>query len=117
MSLGWSPSPWFLAEVNHVLASCVIVLICARQGWSMWPVIAAMAVVCALKEFWADLSWLEHDTMAGSVTDYVSYMLGALGTWLALYHLWSGVAIVSITILALTVYDILAQNFPNTFLE
>lgn len=115
MSPLWSPSVWFLAEVNHVLAASLIVLMSSRQGWSIPVVCLWMALAVAAKEFWADFTWLEHDTLAGSVTDFVCYMIGALGTWLALSHLWAGVAVVSVTILGLTVWDILVQHFPLTF--
>ena len=111
----WTPSAWFLAEVNHVLASCCIVLLADRQGWRVGLVVLWMSLAVALKEFWADLTWLEHDTVVGSFTDAICYGIGALGTWLALYRPWWGVGVLSAAILGLTLWDILAQHCPNTF--
>lgn len=111
----WTPSAWYLAEVNHVLAASLVVMLADRQGWRIGVVVMWMTLAVALKEFWADLSWLEHDTVVGSVTDAICYMIGALGTWLSLYHLWWGVGVVSAAILGLTLWDILTQHFPNTF--
>lgn len=116
-SLLWVPSAWFLAEVNHILASSVIVLICSRQRCIMWQVVAMIAIVALAKEFWMDRTWLEHESLAGSVTDFVAYMVGALGTWWALSYLWWGVGLVGGSILLLTVWDVLHQWFPLTFGE
>lgn len=113
-SLSWSPSPWFLAEINHVLASAVIVLACAHQGWTPWWAVLGIALVTGVKEFWADLTWLEHDTLGGSAVDFLCYLLGALGTVLALSHVWAGVAVVGGTCLALTLIDILDQKLEES---
>lgn len=113
-SLSWSPSAWFLAEVNHVLAAAVIVLACARQGWNPWYAVLGIALVTGLKEFWADLTWLEHDSVEGSVVDFVCYLVGAAGTMLALFHLWAGVTVVGGACLILTAIDILDQHLTGS---
>lgn len=112
--LAWKPSPWFLAEINHVLAAALLVLFADRLGWPAAWTVAAIVAVTALKEFWADLTWLEHDTFVGSLEDFASYMTGTFGVWLALAHPVAGTAVVGAFCFLLAVADILDQYLMDS---
>jgi hypothetical protein len=98
-SLNWSPSAWFLAQTNHVLAGCLVVVAAAWQGWEPGWAFAGAIAAAALKEFVLDLGPLEHDTWQGSLGDWTCYALGALAGWLAVD-----------AVLVLTVWDIASPS-------
>jgi len=106
----WTPSAWFLAQVNHFLASSTLVTLAAYEGWNPWWMVLSIAVASAFKEFVADLTFLEHDTASGSVQDFIFYQLGSLITRLAVWSLIPGVIAAAVVIVGLTVWDIERQK-------
>lgn len=106
-SLNWNPSSWCLAQVNHVLAGALVLMVFAAHPWLA---LVLFTLIVGLKEFWADLTWLEHDSWAGSCIDFGAYMAGALGGLVAPLWLPGAFVLVGGSILALTIWDIMSPN-------
>lgn len=108
--MNWTPSPWFLAQMNHLLAGCIILLASRVGGLDPAKTLCWLLLAAAFKEFVADLMFLEHDSFAGSLADFAFYALGGAGGWLACGSFWWGVALTVAVVLVLTAWDILAQR-------
>lgn len=80
----WSPSAKYCASVLHMLASLNIIQAGYIHGLSILWTAILLTVISAVKEFWADLTWLEHDSLLGSTLDFVMYQAGM---WIALLSL------------------------------
>lgn len=94
-----------------MLVSIAIVQAAYIQKWNLWWVCGILTVVAALKEFWADETWLEHDTNAGSTLDFACYILvGMPAALLSLWMFWLGVAMIVVAILVAMVIDMRRQN-------
>lgn len=110
----WMPSPWFLAQVNHVLAAFSVVLFGALREWRVGWVLLGIVVVVAFKEFVADLTFLEHDTFRGSLTDFFFYLVGAWLGCLTVVHPWLGLVLIALVLIGLTLFDIWVEEGTAT---
>ena len=106
--MNWNPSPWFLAETNHLLAACIVIVLAAWKKKPLFLTAGIFLVFAGLKEFWADFTWLEHDSVLGSTMDFVLYSIGLVSGLLATRWLWIGVALASAALLGLALWDIFA---------
>lgn len=106
----WTPSPWFLAQVNHLLAALSVVLFGALREYHVGWVLLGITIVAAFKEFVADLTFLEHDTFRGSLTDFFFYLVGAWLGCLAVVHPWVGLVLTALVLLGLTLFDIWTEE-------
>lgn len=126
--MSWSPSNWFLAQTNHVLAGPAVyfggVCLC---GWEAWHVALGVLVVTVVKEFVLDVGILEkagapsilaraarlfrsRDTYAGSARDFAYYQVGSAGAWLALLWFWPGLVLMVGAVVELFVRDVWDQH-------
>ena len=83
----WSPSAEYCAQSAHYLAGALVVLAAEQHGLSLFWTAIVFISVTAFKEFVADMTFWEHDTLAGSALDWTCYQLGLLAGLLALCHL------------------------------
>src|SRR6185312_15710378 len=82
MSLDWAPSPKFLATSLHIGWALAFTLAAQHAGWVAWQTTLAVSVWAVFKEYLADLTFLEHDTLRGTTLDAVAYEIGGgLGVW------------------------------------
>ena len=90
MKVTWQPSANFLAQSCHLGWGAFAVSASLFRGLP-W-LIPVLVIVAAIKEFWADIFWLESghtpvgelasDTWQGSTLDFCMYLLGGLIGWL-----------------------------------
>lgn len=103
----WIPSARYLAQNAHLLFSCALVFFCASQGWEPWWAVLGITIGAAVKEFWADLFWLEHDTVEGSAMDYSFYLVGAIFARLACCCPVAGILALCVVFGLWTLFDIM----------
>lgn len=106
----WNPSPWYLAQVVHVLAGPAILFAGIHHGWSVAWVAGVFLAVTAVKEFVVDVSPFEGDSWWGSTQDWLCYAAGMGGSLLALAWFWVGVAMVGCTVAGLFGMDLWKQR-------
>lgn len=106
----WSPSPEYLAQVTHVLGAAVIILLANLHGLNVWYTALGIAIVTGIKEFWADTYWLEHDTFAGDLNDWMHYLFGCGIALIVLDYFWLGVIMGALLVLFMALFDM----FSNT---
>lgn len=111
----WTPSAWFLAEVNHVLTGLLIFPFILFAHWSPWVPAACIVVWATLKEFWLDLFALEHDSLSGSVQDFLAYFIGTAACWIATQRFFLGAAVFAVALIALTLWDIAEQHSSQPY--
>lgn len=101
----WSPSAKFCASSAHVgwAASAMLGTLHHNVAW-YWCV-TAFVVYAALKEFWADLTWLEHDSWQGSTLDFATYVVGIFVGIVGYYHYWLGLSAGVVVLLILAALD------------
>lgn len=106
MSLNWNPSPGFLASSAHIGWATAVVLAGLHQGVQPWLLASLFGFFALVKEYWADLTWLEHDTVKGSTLDFVTYMLGlGLGNVSWFLSFWLALVLASIALVSMVVLD------------
>lgn|SRR6185312_6069292 len=108
----WEPSPWYMAQVIHVLAGAFILFAGTTHGLSVGWLYASFFLVTALKEFALDTaSWFEGDTWGGSAWDFGCYQVGAIGGIVASCgHFWLGTVLTSSAVLVLFGIDLANQT-------
>lgn len=109
----WNPSAAFLAQTNHILCGALVLLAADHAGLTLWATFAGLLSVAAMKEFILDIFVLERDSLLGSLADWIFYLLGGIGGWLACWHLATGAVAVGMVALLLTLADIAAQHAPQ----
>ena len=102
----WQPSPWYLAQVVHVLAGAAVLLAAHVRGWNVYTSVAIFLAVAAFKEFAIDTSPFEKDSWLGSAQDFAAYAAGACAGLVAGFAFWEGAALAGGTILILFVTDL-----------
>jgi hypothetical protein len=102
----WTPSVKYLAQNTHLLFSCALVFFTALQGWEPWWAVLLIVIGAAIKEFWADIFWLEKDTFDGSATDFTFYLAGAILARLVCCCPLAGILVLCVVFGLWTVYDI-----------
>ena len=108
----WTPSAWFLAQVNHAL--CGLFLFAFLQaGVSVWVPVVGIMAWATVKEFILDLTVLEHDSFWGSMQDFLAYAGGVWTCWLATKFFATGAIFFGAGLLFLTLADIARQHMPQ----
>lgn len=93
MTLNWSPSSKFLASSCHTAWACGCMMGAIHRGAAWWLVLAIFVPFAAAKEFWADLTWLERDTIWGSALDFATYCIGLLLGILGWHYFFIGIIV------------------------
>lgn len=107
MSLNWTPTPKFCAGSTHIGWAAAIFLSTLHVGCPVWLLWVLFLSYIVLKEFWADLTWLEQDSVRGSTFDAITYLVGAGVGWLAYDHYFAGFALSVIVLLFLAWLDMI----------
>lgn len=113
-SINWNPSAKFCASSAHMGWAAALFLGAIDHSLSMWWVAPCFMAFALLKEFWADLTWLEQDSIQGSTLDFVTYVLGMGIGLLGGYRLWLGMTagIVALLVAAVIDYGKLSNYWP-----
>lgn len=106
----WSPSAEYCASVLHMVAAISIVQAASRQGYNMWWTCIILAIVTAVKEFWADRTWLENDSLRGSALDFSCYIIGMGAAAISLSMFWLSVALITLAIVVAMLIDMKSQD-------
>lgn len=105
MSIDWSPSAKFCSSSAHVGWAAALIAASPNSGIELWLVVSMFVIFAIIKEFWADLSWLEHDTIQGSVLDFTTYCVGIVIGLVSLYHFWMSLVLAISVLITLAVLD------------
>ncbi len=111
----WIGSPWFLAQMTHVLAgSGFLFAFSGTHGWLPWLCAVIVFVWSIVKEFVVDLSPFEEDSVMGSVQDAMFYNTGGGCGWLGVIGwFWGGVGGIVVTTIVLFLIDLWNQKHPT----
>lgn len=110
MNINWNPSAKFCASSAHIGWGTSIFLAGLYNEFNPAIFILIYVVTTGLKEYWADLTWLEQDSVLGSTIDFAGYQFGMIIGIAGYYSLWVGVTMGSIALLIAAVIDYLSQN-------
>ena len=86
--MDWNPSPKFLASSAHVGWAALAILSALHHGLPLAATVGVFTLYAVLKEYWADITWLEQDTLAGTTLDFVTYLLGEAIGAVAFFAFW-----------------------------
>lgn len=111
--INWTPSAKMLAQQTHFLGAAIIMLLSDRIHGTPWHYALGIVVCAALKEFWVDRTWLEHDSLVGSTWDFIFYVFGGGCGWLALLSVFHAVLLAIPIMIGLTIWDILRQKMDK----
>ena len=106
----WVPSPFFLANMTHLLGAALVTITAAYKGMPLPWIIVGVIVFALLKEFIADMTFLESDTFAGSLEDFTGYMTGLFLAVLATYTLAGAVVVAGVIIAGMVIWDVESQR-------
>jgi hypothetical protein len=106
----WVPSSNFLAQNTHILGASSIVLFCALQGWNFWIGFGIVVAWALVKEFILDLFVIEHDTLEGSLEDFLMYLLGAVLASASVFFPITSVLVLLVILVLLTIADMINQD-------
>ena len=110
MSKKWSPSAKYCASILHIVASIAIMEQVQIQRWNLLIASGIIILIAAVKEFWADMTWLENDSLKGSGLDFFCYSWGVGMFWASTWMLWSAICTFVLTILIAVVVDMSNQG-------
>lgn len=108
--MNWSPSAKYCAEMLHVVASLAFMQQIQIQEWNQWLAGAIWIIVWAIKEFWADLTWLEHDSLKDSLLDFIMYCWGVCIHVLSQFSLGAAIVVIGVTFLVAVLIDMDSQG-------
>lgn len=112
MSLNWFPSSKFCASSAHMGWGAAILLATFHHEFPLWLVTVLFVAYAVVKEYWADLTWLEQDNIVGSTLDFITYIVGGAIGALGFYHVYAGIVVAIVVLVFMTVLDM--NNWFNS---
>lgn len=105
LGIEWEPGPKFLASSAHMGWAAAYIGYFPPHYLPYYLTVIIFFTYITLKEYWADITWLEQDSIKGTTLDWVTYTGGYGIGRIALWNPWLGLIIAVIAITLLTVLD------------
>lgn len=114
--IAWVPSPKFCASSAHTGWGTAFLLAGQTHDWSPWIGFTVLTAWGLFKEYLLDLFVIEHDSVAGSTLDFVTYEV-AVGIALLNGVSFVGALLLAAGLLTLLAYLDYKRYFPFSLMR